>query len=89
MTYATAHSALLSTLQVIALVTVALGATAVVLVRRPARQVLILSTYGLALCLLFMVFQAPDVALSILSVGSVVLPLLLLLALAKMRKQEE
>jgi uncharacterized MnhB-related membrane protein len=41
------------------------------------------------LALLFMVFQAPDVTLSELTVGAVALPLLLLLALAKVRKKEE
>ena len=35
-----------------------------------------------------MAFQAPDVTLSELTVGAVVLPLLLLLALAKVRKTE-
>ena len=48
-----------------------------------------LSGYGLLLALLFMVFQAPDVTLSELTVGGVVLPILLLLALAKVRKKEE
>ncbi len=79
----------MASLQVVVLVAVAAGATTVVLVRRPARQVIALSVYGVVLAVLFMAFQAPDVALSMLTVGSVVLPLLLLLALAKMRKQEE
>ena len=48
-----------------------------------------LSGYGLLLAILFMVFQAPDVTLSELTVGAVVLPLLLLLALAKVRRREE
>lgn len=87
-TLATSHS-VLTTVQAVALVVTALGATAVVAVRRPARQVVVLSAYGLVLGLLFMTFQAPDVTLSIISIGSVILPLLLLLALAKMRKQEE
>ena len=34
-------------------------------------------------------FQAPDVTLSELTVGAVALPIVLLLALAKIRKQEE
>lgn len=88
MTLATSHS-VLTAVQAVALVVTALGATAVVSVRRPARQVVVLSAYGLVLGVLFMTFQAPDVTLSIISIGSVVLPLMLLLALAKMRKQEE
>jgi energy-converting hydrogenase B subunit D len=80
---------LMDVLQVVVLVLVAAGATAVVLTRRPVRQVIVLSAYGLMLALLFMVFQAPDVTLSELTVGAVALPLLLLLALAKVRKKEE
>ena len=80
---------LMDVLQVVVLVLVAAGATAVVLTRRPVRQVIVLSAYGLMLAPLFMVFQAPDVTLSELTVGAVALPLLLLLALAKVRKKEE
>ena len=80
---------LMDVLQVTVLVLVAAGATAVVLTRRPVRQVIVLGAYGLMLALLFMVFQAPDVTLSELTVGAVALPLLLLLALAKVRKKEE
>ncbi|MGH3825681.1 MAG: Na(+)/H(+) antiporter subunit B [Pseudonocardiaceae bacterium] len=74
-------------LQVIILVLVAAGAAAVVLTRDPTRQVIILSIYGVLLSILFMAFQAPDVSLSELTVGAVILPLLLLLTLAKIRGQ--
>jgi energy-converting hydrogenase B subunit D len=80
---------LMDALQVTVLVLVAAGATAVVLTRAPVRQVVVLSGYGLLLAILFMVFQAPDVTLSELTVGAVALPLLLLLALAKVRRREE
>jgi uncharacterized MnhB-related membrane protein len=80
---------LMNTLQVVLLVLVAAGATAVVLTRDPVRQVIVLSSYGLMLALLFLVFQAPDVTLSELAIGAVALPLLLLLTLAKVRKKEE
>jgi energy-converting hydrogenase B subunit D len=80
---------LMDVLQVTALVLVAAGATAVVLTRQPVRQAMVLSGYGLMLAILFMVFQAPDVTLSELTVGAVALPLLLLLALAKVRRKEE
>jgi energy-converting hydrogenase B subunit D len=76
-------------LQITILVMVAAGATAVVLVRRQVQQVLVLSIYGVLLAVLFLAFQAPDVTLSELTVGAVVLPVVLLLALAKMRKREE
>jgi uncharacterized MnhB-related membrane protein len=45
----------------------------------------VLSGYGLLLAVLFLVFQAPDVTLSELSVGAIALPVLVLLALAKVR----
>jgi uncharacterized MnhB-related membrane protein len=37
---------------------------------------------------LFFVFQAPDVTLSELAVGAIALPLILLLAIAKVRKPQ-
>jgi uncharacterized MnhB-related membrane protein len=80
---------LMDALQVTLLLLVAAGATAVVLVRARVRQVLVLSAYGLLLALLFLAFQAPDVTLSELTVGSVLLPAVILLTLAKVRKREE
>ena len=85
----TVSPALMDVLQVTLLVLVAAGATAVALTRAPVRQVIVLSGYGLLLALLFLAFQAPDVTLSELTVGAVALPLLLLLALAKVRKREK
>jgi energy-converting hydrogenase B subunit D len=80
---------MMDTLQVTLLVLVAAGATAVVLIRAPVRQVLMLSTYGVLLAVLFLAFQAPDVTLSELTVGAVLLPAVLLLTLAKVRKKEQ
>ena len=85
----TAPLGLMDVLQVTILVLVAAGATGVVLVRDPVRQVIALSVYGVLLAILFLVFQAPDVSLSELTVGAVVLPLLLVLTLAKVRRREE
>ncbi len=48
-----------------------------------------LSIYGVLLAVLFFAVQAPDVALSQLTVGAVVLPLILLIVLAKVRRREE
>jgi energy-converting hydrogenase B subunit D len=79
---------LMDTLQVTLLVLVAAGATAVVLIRRRVRQVLVLSVYGVMLAVLFLAFQAPDVTLSELTVGAVALPIVLLLAISKTRKEE-
>jgi uncharacterized MnhB-related membrane protein len=79
---------LMDALQVTVLVLVAGAATAVALVREPVRQVVVLSGYGLLLSVLFLVFQAPDVTLSELSVGAIALPILVLLALAKVRRDK-
>jgi energy-converting hydrogenase B subunit D len=74
-------------LQVVSLGLVAAGALAVVTTRDPLRQSLVGGLYGLTLAVLFMVLQAPDVALSELVVSSVAIPFILLTALAKMRGQ--
>jgi len=79
---------LMDTLQIVVLVLVAAGALVVVRTRDRARLVLVLSVYGILLAVLFFVFQAPDVALSEITVGAVALPLILLLAIAKVRKPE-
>ena len=75
-------------LQVVAMALSAFGALAVVLVRDLVRQALVLNIYGVSLVVLFLIFQAPDVALSGLVVGSMALPLMVLLALAKVRSGE-
>jgi uncharacterized MnhB-related membrane protein len=72
-------------LQVVAIVLVGLGALAVVSTRDPVRQTLVAGLYGLLLAVLFVVLQAPDVALSELVVSSVALPFVLLTVLAKLR----
>jgi uncharacterized MnhB-related membrane protein len=64
-------------------------ATAVALTRDPLRQAMVTSVYGLVLGVLFFAFQAPDVALSQTAVGAVALPLMVLLALAKVKAAEE
>ena len=81
--------AMMDVLQVTLLVLVAAGATAVVLIRAPVRQVLMLSIYGVLLAVLFLAFQAPDVTLSELTIGAVLLPIVILLTLAKVRKREQ
>lgn len=81
-------NAVMDILQVTALVLVAAGATVVVLTRERVRLVLVLSVYGMLLAILFFVFQAPDVTLSELAVGAIALPLILLLAIAKVRKPQ-
>ncbi|TDD96736.1 DUF4040 domain-containing protein [Actinomadura rubrisoli] len=64
-------------------------ATAVVLTRDPARQAIVLSGYGLTLGLLFLILQAPDVAMSQIGVGTVVVPLIVILALHATRHHRD
>jgi energy-converting hydrogenase B subunit D len=72
-------------LQSVVLALVALGAAAVVLVRDPLRMIFVNGLYGLLLVLLFVVFGAPDVALSMLVVSTVAYPLVVLVAIARTR----
>jgi energy-converting hydrogenase B subunit D len=72
-------------LQALALVLVALAATLVVLTRDVQRQILVNGVYGILLVILFTVFAAPDVALSMLVVSTVGYPLVVLIAIARSR----
>jgi energy-converting hydrogenase B subunit D len=74
-------------LQWMILFLVAATAPGVVLSRNPKEQVVTLSFYGLLCALMFFIFQAPDVALSQITIGAVMLPLMIMLALTKMRRQ--
>ena len=60
---------------------VAAGATAVVLTRDLVRLAMVSSLYALLLVVLFLVLQAPDVALSELAVGAVAFPLAIVVAI--------
>ena len=76
-------------LQIGILVLVVLGGTLVVFIREVASQPIVVSLFGLILALMFLIFQAPDVALSQIVVGAVGLPLMLLLAIAKLRRDAQ
>jgi energy-converting hydrogenase B subunit D len=77
-------------LVVMALALVAAGATMVVRTKDPAAQAVVLGGYGMLLAVLFVLLQAPDVALSQIAVGTAVVPLMVLLtirAIARHRRQ--
>lgn len=59
--------------------------TAVVLTREPLEQAIVAGIYGMLLSVLFLALQAPDVALSETVVGAVLFPLMIVLALAKVK----
>jgi energy-converting hydrogenase B subunit D len=79
----------MTVLQIAALAAVALLGGGVVAATDPLRQTLVLGIYDLALTMMFFVFQAPDVALSEIVVSTVGLPVMILLALRKIRQYEK
>jgi len=79
----------MTAVQAVALVVVAVGGTAVVLARDPARQALVAGIFGFSLAILFLAFQAPDVALSQIVVGAVALPSMIIYALRKVQRREQ
>jgi energy-converting hydrogenase B subunit D len=72
-------------LQTVCLLAVAVAGTATVLTRDPLRQAVSSGMFGLTLAVLFLAFGAPDVALSQIVVAGVAVPVMVLLALAKIR----
>lgn len=75
----------MTALVVVALGLVLVAGAAVVLTGDPLRQAVTLSGFGLALAVLFLTVQAPDVALSQVAVQTVVVPLMVLLAVRTIR----
>lgn len=72
----------------VSLLLVAAAATGVVLTRDPARQAITLSALGVTLTVFFIVYQAPDVALSQLAVGTVLVPLMIALTVARTARRK-
>lgn len=73
----------MSLLEIVLYVLVATVATVVVFSKRPVNQLFIYSMYGGMMALLFFVLHAPDVALSELTVGTLAIPLMVLVTLMK------
>ena len=78
----------MTVLQATALLVVALLGTGVVLTRDPLKQAAVSGVFGLALAVLFAALQAPDVALSQIGVGAIAVPVMILLALSKIREHD-
>ena len=76
-------------LQLTGLVLVALGAPAIAFTRDPLRQIVAAGLYSWALAILFVIFAAPDVALSMIVVGAVGYPLVVLVAIARTRRGKD
>ena len=67
------------------LLLVAVAGFAVVRTRDVTSQVISLGFYGTLMALVFFFFQSPDVALSQITVGMVALPLMIMLAISRMK----
>ena len=74
--------------QIAAVALVGAFGLAVALVQDVLRTAILFGMYGLMLVVLFVVFQAPDVALSELTVSTVAFPVIVVAALAKVRRRE-
>jgi uncharacterized MnhB-related membrane protein len=77
----------MSALVAVALTLVLLGGAAVVFTGDPQRQAVTLSVYGVLMTVLFFLLSAPDVALSQVVVGTAIVPLMVMLAIRKIRGQ--
>src|SRR5205085_7636010 len=80
------EGALVIPLQLAVLALVATAGGLVCVTRDPFRQLVVNGIFGIGLIVAFVVFQAPDVALSAISVATIAFPLLVLVALAQVRK---
>ena len=83
-----AHVSNPAALQVVVYALVAVAGLLVVLERNPLRQSMIAGAFGMCLAVLFLVFQAPDVALSEIVVSTIGLPFIILAALRKIHEQD-
>ena len=71
------------------LLMVAVAGWGVVRTRDVTEQVVALGFFGIVMALTFFYFQAPDVALSQIVVGAVALPLMIMLAVSRMRFRKQ
>ncbi|MBD5633478.1 MAG: DUF4040 domain-containing protein [Candidatus Eremiobacteraeota bacterium] len=71
-------------LQILAYALVLIAACGVVFSPDARKGIFVYSFYGLTLSLLFLVLQAPDVALSEIIVGSTAVPLVVMVVLSRM-----
>lgn len=76
---------MLTALLLVVYTVVAVLGVCVVLTRDPLRQTLVNGLFGLSLVLLFVVLQAPDVAISEVVVSTVAFPLVLLVTIYRVR----
>jgi uncharacterized MnhB-related membrane protein len=68
---------------------IAISAFVIVRTDDVTNQILALGFYGLLFALMFFLFQAPDVALSQITIGAIALPLMVMLAITRMKHRGE
>ncbi|HKU68572.1 MAG TPA: hydrogenase subunit MbhD domain-containing protein [Candidatus Baltobacteraceae bacterium] len=73
----------MSLLQIVLYVLVAFLGAAVVFSKRPVNQLFIYTAFGMTLAILFFALHAPDVGLSEVAVGTLAVPIMVLVALMK------
>ncbi|MBW3576588.1 MAG: DUF4040 domain-containing protein [Actinobacteria bacterium] len=73
---------------VLALLLVAAAGTAVVATRDPVRQSVVASVFGSTLAVLFLLFEAPGVAMAMIVVGIVAVPVMVLFTMAAVRANQ-
>jgi uncharacterized MnhB-related membrane protein len=78
---------LITTLITAILLLSAVVATAVVFTQDSYQQIIGMSIYGLCLTIFFYLVQAPDVALAQIGVGTIALPMIVLLAMSKLQRR--
>lgn len=78
----------MSALIAVSLTLVAMAAVVVVMTDDPARQAVLLSVFGLLLAVCFLTLAAPDAALSEIGVGTAIVPLMVMLAIRKVRDRQ-
>jgi energy-converting hydrogenase B subunit D len=72
-----------SLIEIVLYVLVAFLGAAVVFSKRTVNQLFIYTTFGMTLATLFFVLHAPDVALSEIAVGTLAVPIMVLVTLMK------
>ena len=75
--------------EVVVMLLVATLGLFVVLTKNPLPQVIVFSLFGTSLALLFLLLQAPDVALSALVVSGVAYPVVLLAAIGRAQRRRK
>ena len=73
----------MSLAEALAFIAVAICGTGVALTRNVVHATIVYSAFGTSLAVAFFVLHAPDVSLSELTVGTVAVPLIVLIAIAK------